>query len=80
MTGRLRSPRATVRRGRHDDGPVVCRSDGGGVVTAKPRLTREEATVDALRALTGLLHLLTIIGFVAALLGVVPFLNWALGG
>jgi len=49
-------------------------------VTAKLRPTREEATVDALRALAGLLHLLTIIGFAAAALGAVPFLRWAMGG
>ena len=49
-------------------------------MTTKPRPTRDEATVDALRALTGLLHLLTVVGFVVASLGVVPFLRWALGG
>jgi len=49
-------------------------------VTTRPRPTRDEATTDALRALTGLLHLLTVIGFVVVLLGGVPFLRWALGG
>jgi len=49
-------------------------------VTTKPRPTRDQAATDALVALTGLLHLLMIVGVVAALLGVVPFLRWALGG
>ncbi len=48
-------------------------------MTTKPRPTRDDATVNALVALTGLLYLLTIVGFVVAVLGFVPFLRWALG-
>jgi len=48
-------------------------------VTTKHRPTRDQAVTDVLVALTGLLHLLMIVGAVLALVGAVPFLRWALG-